>query len=156
VNTIILYLFAFSILVNYEPSTIPASQYRDATQRPAITATPKAVLGPDQGNKPVLQKTSYKGLASFYSRAGCLGCSESLTMANGEPLDDSKLTLAFMRADLGTMVKITNVKTGQSVIAKVTDRGGFENLKVPKIADLSVATKEAIGCGSICEVEIEL
>jgi len=100
-------------------------------------------------------KTVYKGLASYYSRNGCIGCSEDRTMANGDPLDDSKLTLAFMREPLGTMVKITNVKTGKSVIAEVTDKGGFEHLKVPKIADLSVATKESIGCGDVCEVEIE-
>lgn len=98
--------------------------------------------------------TTIRGVASYYSRAGCVGCSESLTMANGEPLDDSKLTLAFQRTELNKIVTITNLKNGQTVQAKVTDRGGFESLPVPKIADLSKATKEAIGCPDLCEVEI--
>ena len=37
-----------------------------------------------------------KGNASYYSVAGCLGCSPTLTMANGERLNDKKLTLALM------------------------------------------------------------
>ena len=93
------------------------------------------------------------GKASFYSTTGCLGCSPTLTMANGEKLDDTKLTVAYNHAPLNSFIKITNTLNGKSVTAKVTDRGGFE--KHGKIVDLSVATKEALNCGSTCLVKVE-
>ena len=101
--------------------------------------------------KPV--ESVVEGLASYYSRAGCLGCSPTLTMANGEPLDDNKLTVAYNRAPLNSYIEITNPKTGEKVTARVTDRGGFE--RHGKIVDLSVATKKALGCGDVCKVIIK-
>lgn len=92
------------------------------------------------------------GLASFYSRKGCLGCREDRLMANGHPLDDTKATVAYNRVALNTMVKITNIKTGKTVNAKVTDRGGFE--RHGKIVDLSVKTRDLLGCGHVCQVEV--
>lgn len=154
---VILYLFSLNLILSYEqPSAIP-TEIHNNDEKPVVSRSiPTPTASPTPLPKPELLLTKHTGLASYYSRDGCIGCSPNLTMANGEPLDDSKLTVAFMRAPLGTDIKITNLKTGQSVVAEVTDRGGFERLKVPKIVDLSVATKEAIGCPDICEVEIEL
>jgi len=97
---------------------------------------------------------SYTGIASYYSRAGCVGCSKTLTMANGQALDDSGLTVAFNRAKLNTFVTVTNLKTGQSVRAKVSDTGGFE--RHGRIIDLTMATRDAIGCGHLCKVRVDL
>ena len=102
----------------------------------------------------------WTGTASYYSEAGCLGCSPTLTIANGQRLDDTKLTLAMtpytVRAYklLNKKVTVRNRKTGASVVATVTDTGGFS--RYSRIADLSVATKLAIGCGDLCKVEISL
>jgi rare lipoprotein A (peptidoglycan hydrolase) len=101
-----------------------------------------------------VKKIVLQGLASYYSRAGCLGCSENFTMANGEPLDDSKITVAYNHAPMNSYITVTNLDNGKSISAKVTDRGGFENISVPKIVDLSVATKEALECASTCKVSI--
>lgn len=92
------------------------------------------------------------GLASYYSLAGCIGCREDRLMANGQRLDDSRVTVAYNRAPLNSKLKIKNVKTGKMVTALVTDRGGFE--RHGKIIDLSVATKNALGCGDVCRIEI--
>ena len=98
------------------------------------------------------------GEASYYSRAGCLGCSENLTMANGETLDDSKATVALtpelvaQHKLLNDIVIVENLATGEKVEAKVTDTGGFG--KYNRVADLSVATKEAINCNSLCNVKV--
>lgn len=92
------------------------------------------------------------GKASYYSREGCLGCSPTMTMANGEPLDDNRLTVAYNDAPLNSYVTIKNTKTGQSVTAKVTDTGGFE--RHGKIIDLTIKTRDAIGCGHVCDVEV--
>lgn len=75
-------------------------------------------------------------------------------MANGEKLDDRKTTIAVNFLPLNTYVKVTNLKNLKSVLAKVTDTGGFG--KYNRIADMSVATKEAIACSDLCLVELEL
>ena len=87
--------------------------------------------------------TVWEGKVSHYSRAGCLGCSATLTMANGQPLDDEALTIAFNKAPLGTRLKLTNLDNGKSVIVTVTDRGGFE--KLGRIADLVPAVARELG-----------
>jgi len=99
-----------------------------------------------------------EGKASYYSEDGCLGCDENLIMANGEKLDDTKLTLALtpeavkQHKLLNDFVTVINTSTNQKIIAKVTDTGGFS--KYNRVADLSVATKNAIGCTGLCEVKI--
>lgn len=85
---------------------------------------------------------SWTGKVSHYSRAGCLGCSATLTMANGQPLDDEALTIAFNQAPLGTRLKLTNLDNGKNVIVTVTDTGGFERLG--RIADLVPAVAKAL------------
>lgn len=152
---VIIYIIAFNFAIQHEQPQLTSHNPVEA-QKSAIQHIPTPTSIPTEAPEPKLQGTKHVGLASYYSRAGCVGCSPNLSMANGQPLDDSRLTVAFNRAPLGTMVKITNVQTGASVIAETTDRGGFEKLPVPKIVDLSVATKEAIGCSDICQVEIEL
>lgn len=97
-----------------------------------------------------------KGEASYYSRSGCLGCSENMIMANGEPLDDSQYTVALPAKFYGLLknetVKIKNIYSGLVVWAKVTDTGGFDRLY--RVADLSLATKEMLNCSDLCQVEI--
>jgi rare lipoprotein A (peptidoglycan hydrolase) len=121
-------------------------------EKPSITVAPSPTIAPAPTS--ATKTADWQGLASYYSRAGCLGCSSTLTMANGQPLDDGALTIAFNRAKLGTRVSVTNTKTGKSTIATVTDTGGFE--RHGKIADLTIATRDAIGCGSTCTVTIKL
>jgi len=118
------------------------------TPTPEITPKVVPTTSPNAPQKPV------SGKASYYSVAGCLGCSPDRTMANGQRLDDTALTVAYNHAPLNSYLTVTNNRTGQSVRAKVTDRGGFE--RHGKIIDLSVATKNAIGCGDVCGVKIDL
>ena len=96
------------------------------------------------------------GIASYYSIAGCLGCNPNFIMANGARLNDSNLTVALTpanyRAFKNKTVKITNLSNKKYVYAKVTDSGGFGNLG--RVADLSLATKKAIGCNDLCRVEV--
>lgn len=125
-------------------SPCPASGCAMITQ-PTPTATPSATPTP---------KPTKKGVASYYSRQGCLGCSETLTMRNGEPLDDTRLTMAYNHAPMNTKMYVTNTSNGKRVLVTVTDTGGFERLG--RIADLSLGTKEALGCNDLCHIAIEL
>lgn len=116
---------------------------------PKPTEKPTKVVPTTSPNAP---QRPTSGKASYYSVAGCLGCSDNRQMANGEILDDTKLTVAYNHAPLNTYIHITNVANNKTVTAKITDRGGFE--KYNKIADLSVATKNALGCGDVCNVKL--
>lgn len=96
------------------------------TDRPIPTAVPTSAPA-----------RVWVGKVSHYSVEGCLGCSPTLRMANGETLRDDRLTIAFNRLPLNTMVRVTNLNNGRSVEALVTDTGGFE--KLGRIADLTPA-----------------
>lgn len=109
------------------------------------------VLSPISGE---IEKETLIGLASYYSHDGCEGCSEGQIMANGEPFVESAITIAYNRLPLGTFVRVTNLVTQDSIVAEITDTGGFEELG--RIADLSLGTKNAINCSDMCEVEISL
>jgi rare lipoprotein A len=86
--------------------------------------------------------TIIKGMASWYSQddAGIL-----LTTANMERFDDSELTCAIWGLPFNTILKVTNLENGKSVIVRVNDRGPAKRLNraidltkqaFSKIADL--------------------
>lgn len=101
------------------------------------------------------------GEASYYSRAGCLGCNPLRIMANGQTLIDEALTMAI-GADksylVGHYARVTNLASGKSVVALITDTGGFYQAKYGyRVADLSVGTKQAIGMtGGTANVRVEV
>lgn len=98
------------------------------------------------------------GIAGYYSRTGCLGCSQSLIMANGEKLTDSDLTIALnidlvnTNKLLNDIVEVRNIDSNLTVKARVTDTGGFN--QYGRIADLSVATRDAIKCSNLCRISV--
>jgi len=111
-----------------------------------------------------------EGEASYYSRAGCLGCVPKgidkdglpiFTTATGEVLNDNALTMAI-GADkkhlVGHKAKVTNLVTGQSVEVRINDTGGFYQAKYgSRVADLTPATKQAIGMkGGVGQVRVEV
>lgn len=111
---------------------------------------------PGWGEPVVLQ-----GEASYYSRAGCLGCDPQAIMANGQPLNDGALTMAIgahLKHLVGHRAVVTNLVTNQSVEVLITDTGGFYQAKYgSRVADLTIATKEAIGIrGGLGQVRVEV
>lgn len=137
-----------SVQINIEPKS-RIDYYNEFALKACLTKLQEMQQEPE----PEPTESFLEGNASYYSTEGCLGCSATLTMANGEPLDDKKLTVAFNKAPLNSYVTITHLSTGKQVTAKVTDRGGFE--KHGKVIDLSLATKEALGCSSTCPVRVQ-
>jgi rare lipoprotein A (peptidoglycan hydrolase) len=102
-----------------------------------------------------------EGEASYYSRAGCLGCNPLRIMANGQPLNDQALTMAIganLKHLVGYRAKVTNINTGQSVDVLITDTGGFYKEKYgSRVADLTIASKQAIGMhGGVGQVRVEV
>jgi len=83
--------------------------------------------------KPILTE---KGLASWYgapyhNRRG----------SNGELYDMNAMTAAHRTLPLGSIVRVTNVRTGRSALVRITDRGPF----IPgRFLDLSLAAAKAV------------
>ena len=80
---------------------------------------------------------SEEGLASWYGPPY-----DKRRGANGAIYDQNALTAAHRTLPLNSLVRVTNVATGQTAIVRVTDRGPF----VPnRILDLSLASAKAVG-----------
>ena len=62
--------------------------------------------------------------------------------ANGEIFDNSEFTAANRKLPFGTSVKVTNLRTGLSVIVRINDRGPFH---ASRALDLSKAAFDEIG-----------
>ncbi|HVN19376.1 MAG TPA: septal ring lytic transglycosylase RlpA family protein [Dongiaceae bacterium] len=97
--------------------------------------------------KPIESET---GLASWYgppyhNRRG----------SNGEVYNMHAMTAAHRTYPLGSIVRITNVKTGNTALVRITDRGPF----IPgRIVDLSLAAAHKLDVWQpgVAEVKVEL
>ncbi|MEP3630909.1 MAG: septal ring lytic transglycosylase RlpA family protein [Hyphomicrobiales bacterium] len=88
------------------------------------------------------------GLASFYW--------QDQKTANGEQFDKHDLTAAHKTLPFGTLLKVTRVKTGKSVIVRINDRGPFIK---GRIVDLSLAAAREIGLTrkvGVTKVKVEI
>jgi hypothetical protein len=131
-------IFGFIFGVIFMQLQKPVNQIKPVQPiKKIITPTILPTLTPTKAPAKPLQSNIWRGYVSHYSRAGCLGCSETLTMANGEPLDDNRPTIAFNWLPMNTKVRITNTDNGKSMIVTVTDTGGFNSLN--RVADLTPA-----------------
>lgn len=62
--------------------------------------------------------------------------------ANGEIYDENAITAAHRTLPLGSLIRVTNLQTGQSAMMRITDRGPF----VPdRVIDLSEGAAKAVG-----------
>jgi rare lipoprotein A len=62
--------------------------------------------------------------------------------ANGQVFDQNALTAAHRTLPMGSLITVTNEKTGQSSTMRITDRGPFSP---GRLLDLSVASAKATG-----------
>ncbi len=88
------------------------------------------------------------GRASYYGRelAGN-------PTASGEPFDPTELTAAHRTLPLGTRVRVTHARTGESVVVRVNDRGPFHG---DRVIDVSRAAADSIGLTRAGTAEVEL
>ena len=155
---IIAYMFCTANLAGYglrqQPMVSPlVVQAETVTVAPAApTATPVPTATPTPAK-------TWHGLASYYSKAGCLGCDPMFRTASGEILDDQKHTMAMPPEVvrkyqlMGKTLSVTNPKTKITIGVKVNDTGGFS--KYGRIADLSLAAKNSLMCSDLCQVIID-
>ena len=77
------------------------------------------------------------GQASYYGAE-----LEGNPTASGEPFEPGKMTAAHRTLPLGARLRVTNLRTGKSVVVRVNDRGPYEKARV---IDLSEAAARKIG-----------
>jgi peptidoglycan lytic transglycosylase len=104
---------------------------------PPVEAPPETAKAPpppvEPNVKPLfvqLGKASWYG-APFHNRKA----------ANGEFYNMNAMTAAHLTLPLNSIVRVTNVKSGQTVTVRITDRGPFVE---DRIIDLSAAAAKAI------------
>jgi rare lipoprotein A len=62
--------------------------------------------------------------------------------ANGQLYDQNGISAAHRTLPMGSLIRVTNLQTGQSAIMRITDRGPF----VPdRVIDLSIGAAKAVG-----------
>ncbi|HWR14586.1 MAG TPA: septal ring lytic transglycosylase RlpA family protein [Terriglobales bacterium] len=77
------------------------------------------------------------GKASWYGKSF-----HGKTTASGEPYDMFQFTAAHRQLPLGTLVKVTNLQNGRSVVVRVNDRGPVPR---SRIIDLSYGAARMLG-----------
>jgi rare lipoprotein A len=118
---------------------VPPPPLPQAASPPIPPPSPVETSGADEkidvpaNTKPIFEQTgtaSWYG-APYHNRRG----------SNGEVYNMHAMTAAHLTLPLGSIVRITNLKTGHSAVVRITDRGPFV---VGRIVDLSLAAAKAL------------
>jgi rare lipoprotein A len=66
-------------------------------------------------------------------------CTQAGKTANGETFSPSKLTAAHRTLPFGTMVRVTNLRNGRTVMVRINDRGPFTKGRVIDVTPAAAA-----------------
>lgn len=91
-------------------------------------------------------QSAQRGLASWYGPGF-----QGRRTASGEKFNTGSLTAAHRSLPFGTRVKVTNERTGRSVVVRINDRGPFVR---GRVIDLSKASAQAIGVAGVSRVAL--
>lgn len=101
---------------------------------PQVSATaPVDVAAPSRPEATVLGR----GSASYYAAKF-----DGRRTASGERFDNDEMTAAHRTLPFGSLVRVTSVASGKSVVVRINDRGPFH---AGRIMDLSRAAAEELG-----------
>lgn len=91
-----------------------------------------------------------EGLASWYG-----GKFHGRLTANGETFDTYQMTAAHRTLPFGTIVRVTNLSNGKSVVVRINDRGPFVAERVIDLSRAAADSLEMTGAG-IAPVRLEV
>ena len=138
------------------PPTLP-TQAQQAEQGPPapparipITPVPPGGVSAEDldfvnTHRPIL---SEQGLATWYTAPY-----KGRKAANGQLFSDRALTAAHRTLPMGSLITVTNLKTGQSAAMRITDRGPFVD---GRILDLTIASAKATGVYNAGTAQVRL
>jgi rare lipoprotein A len=135
-----------------EPTASQPRANLPATKEHPVPANPDEAADLAEPTLPANARTiaTETGLASWYgppyhNRRG----------SNGEVYNMHAMTAAHRTYPLGSIVRVTNVKTGHTALVRITDRGPF----IPgRVLDLSLAAAQRLDVWKpgVAEVKVEL
>jgi rare lipoprotein A len=96
-------------------------------------------------HQPILSEIGY---ATWYSAPY-----KGRRTANGQVFDDHALTAAQRTLPMGSLIVVTNLKTGQSSAMRINDRGPFVS---DRMIDLTLASAKAVGVYQAGLVEVRM
>lgn len=128
----------------YTPPAPPPISTAPATPAPAPSANvgSAAPAAPELTSDEAIVNSrqpiySEEGMASWYGPNY-----HAHKGANGQVYDQNGISAAHRTLPMGSLIKVTNLQTGQSAVMRITDRGPF----VPdRVIDLSVGAAKAVG-----------
>ena len=91
------------------------------------------------------------GIASYYSASF-----DGTLTATGEIFKNNKYTAACNLYKLNTLVRVTNMRNGKSVLVRINDRMHPNMLKLGRVVDLSTAAAQKIHLSSKGIVKVTL
>lgn len=104
---------------------------------PTVSAVQLVALDPPVAPEEPAVRSLGTGVASYYGRRF-----HGRQTASGERFDMHGLTAAHRTLPFGSKVRVTNPRTGKSVVVRINDRGPFSGKRA---IDLSRAAAEEIG-----------
>ena len=93
---------------------------------------------------------SLQGTASYYG-----GKFHGRKTASGERFDKEALTAAHKTLPLGTQVRVTNLRNGESVDVKINDRGPYVRGRIIDLSKGAARELGMLGAGT-AKVKVEL
>ncbi len=125
--------------VERRSAAAPASESGPVPARIPVTPLPAGGISEDDlafvsAHKPILSEVGY---ATWYTAPY-----KGKHAANGQVFDDDAMTAAHRTLPMGSLVVVTNMKTGESSAMRISDRGPFVE---GRMLDLTIASAKAVG-----------
>jgi rare lipoprotein A len=122
-----------------EAEPAPAAPTASTPAKIPVTPAPPGGISDDDltfvaTHKPMLSEVGY---ATWYTTPY-----KGRRAANGQVFDDDAMTAAHRTLPMGSLVVVTNLKTGESSAMRITDRGPFVE---GRMLDLTIASAKAVG-----------
>ena len=113
-------------------------------------SAPSLLIAKERPSHNASHAKSIIGMASFYSTKF-----NGRRTASGEKFNSSALTAAHLSLPFGSLVKVTNMQNGKTVVVRINDRGPHVK---GRMIDLSkaAATKIGIGRAGTARVSLEV
>jgi rare lipoprotein A len=133
------------------PAAQPSASSRQSAKIPITPMPPGGVSEDDlafiAAHRPILSEIGY---ATWYTAPY-----KGRRAANGEVFDDNALTAAQRTLPMGSLIVVTNLKTGQSSAMRINDRGPFV---AGRMIDLTMASAKAVGVyqAGLAEVRLDV
>jgi len=130
--------------LNRIPDPVPRSE-----PIKAATARPYTALGRTYTPMTRLAPYTARGLASWYGRRY-----HGQLTASGERYDMYAMTAAHATLPIPSYARVTNLRTGKSVIVRINDRGPFRGGRLIDLSYVAAYKLDILGSGSeVVEVE---